>query len=72
MLSAPKCDPTPPPAPVRSCPYIGWQRTVVAGEEDIDWEVETPGHIGIGDVSITKRVCCARTYATFRFSSALV
>jgi hypothetical protein len=42
------CDPNRPPAPVTSCPYIGWQRQVVVGQETIDWETETPGHVGIG------------------------
>eukprot|EP00045_Choanoeca_perplexa_P022915 m.11353 g.11353 ORF g.11353 m.11353 type:complete len:160 (-) comp9796_c0_seq1:105-584(-) len=50
------CDPNIPPKPVTSCPYIGWQRTVIVGQEDISWEAETPGHVGIGDVTITKRV----------------
>eukprot|EP00055_Hartaetosiga_balthica_P015254 m.88820 g.88820 ORF g.88820 m.88820 type:complete len:181 (+) comp8816_c5_seq1:1323-1865(+) len=53
---APPCDPNKPPAPATSCPYIAWQRVVVAGQEDIQWDIETPGHFGIGDVSITKRV----------------
>ncbi|EDQ86671.1 uncharacterized protein MONBRDRAFT_10775 [Monosiga brevicollis MX1] len=50
------CDPLFLPAPVRSCPYIGWQRTVIAGQEDIDFEVKTPGYMGIGDLTITKRI----------------
>eukprot|EP00052_Salpingoeca_macrocollata_P035271 m.14108 g.14108 ORF g.14108 m.14108 type:complete len:168 (+) comp7756_c0_seq2:77-580(+) len=54
--SSVKCDPDAPPKPVTSCPWIGWQRVVVAGQESIDWECETPGHFGIGDVSITKRL----------------
>eukprot|EP00049_Salpingoeca_infusionum_P018088 m.355710 g.355710 ORF g.355710 m.355710 type:complete len:219 (+) comp17311_c0_seq1:103-759(+) len=45
-----------PPAPATSCPYVGWQRTVVVGQEDIDWTFVTPGEYGIGDVTITKRV----------------
>ena len=45
------CDPHLPPKPVTSCPYIGWQRTVIVGQEDISWETETPGHVGIGKSS---------------------
>eukprot|EP01147_Barroeca_monosierra_P007890 gene7890-9998_t len=50
------CDPTPPPHPAKSCPFITWQRIVVVGQEDIDWEIETPGHYGIGDVTLTKQI----------------
>ena len=57
LPGSPACDPTPPPAPATSCPFITWQRTIVVGQESITWEIETPGHFGIGDVTLTKRVC---------------
>ena len=44
--SSSKCDPHAPPKPVKSCPYIGWKRVVVLGQESISWEFETPGHFG--------------------------
>ncbi|EGD78099.1 hypothetical protein PTSG_08977 [Salpingoeca rosetta] len=56
MRSKVACDPNPPPSPATSCPFITWQRTIVVGQEDIDWEIETPGHYGIGDVTLTKRI----------------
>ncbi len=56
MRNAPACSPDPPPAPVTSCPWIGWQRVVVAGEEDIEWDCETPGDYGIGSITLTKKI----------------
>ena len=50
------CDPNPPPSPATSCPYISWARTIVLGQEDITWQMETPGHFEIGDVTVTKRL----------------
>ena len=66
LPGSPACDPTPPPAPATSCPFITWQRTIVVGQESITWEIETPGHFGIGDVTLTKRVrlcLCLSVYA---------
>ena len=50
------CDPDKPPAPATSCPWISWTRTIVLGQEEIVWSIETPGHFGIGDVTVTKRI----------------
>ncbi len=36
--------------------YVQWDRYIVAGEEDISFTFETPGHYGIGDVTLTKRI----------------
>ena len=39
-------------------PWIGWDREFIpiTGTETITWQMETPGHVGIGDVGLTKRV----------------
>lgn len=46
------------PGPVTSCPWIAWDRVItpITGTEEITWEFETPGQIGIGDVGLTKRI----------------
>jgi hypothetical protein len=46
------------PGPVKSCPWIAWDRVItpITGTEEITWECETPGSIGIGEVIMGKRV----------------
>jgi len=48
------------PSGVGTCPWIHWDKTAfcvgTTCTENIEWDVETPGEFGIGDVTITKRL----------------